>query len=359
MERNIADQLNKAFEAYRQVSIEKDNTEKQLQQVTEYYKRYTQKLQKQIEDQQQLISKLEAHLMSATKQPSGEMKCELVYRTQEDEILLPCNHLHDGPGALRKTQYRKENIETVMAAAPQLQDTSTVDYQDMLDVFEAIQGKIQQIRALTRKQKERLKRFHGGNDASNDQRFSMPIQCTDGTADQAERPFSLALSSAVDIPLPPTSLASRGASPEDRDLVDSLTKLSVKFPPSADSEYEFLTSAPETHIGLALARKRPPSSITTGLTEELPVEQPMPFVYPPSPSHSTPSSLSQEVVRGPQQPLWSPELCDTADTETETDVVQSSSPDKCAFCHAVVPQDQMNSHLYSHFSPKHEASNCQ
>lgn len=31
MERNIGDQLNKAFEAYRQVSIEKDNAQKELQ----------------------------------------------------------------------------------------------------------------------------------------------------------------------------------------------------------------------------------------------------------------------------------------------------------------------------------------
>lgn len=33
MERNIGDQLNKAFEAYRQVSIEKENAKKQLQQM--------------------------------------------------------------------------------------------------------------------------------------------------------------------------------------------------------------------------------------------------------------------------------------------------------------------------------------
>lgn len=33
MERNIGDQLNKAFEAYRQVSIEKDNAKKELQQM--------------------------------------------------------------------------------------------------------------------------------------------------------------------------------------------------------------------------------------------------------------------------------------------------------------------------------------
>uniref|UniRef100_A0A672IDH2 Uncharacterized protein n=1 Tax=Salarias fasciatus TaxID=181472 RepID=A0A672IDH2_SALFA len=70
MERNIGDQLNKAFEAYRQVSIEKDNVKKELQQMNEYYERYTQGLQKQIEDQQQLISELEAKL-SATRQQSG------------------------------------------------------------------------------------------------------------------------------------------------------------------------------------------------------------------------------------------------------------------------------------------------
>ncbi|XP_041807450.1 TRAF family member-associated NF-kappa-B activator [Chelmon rostratus] len=337
MERNIGDQLNKAFEAYRQVSIEKDNAKKELQQMTEYYERYTQKLQKQIEDQQQLISKLEAKL-SATRQPSGEMKCE------------PCNHLLDGAGAYRITQY-PENLGTV-AVAPNIPVNSSVDYQDMLEAFEAIQGKFRQIRSLTRRQKDHLKRFHRGNDTSNDQRFSMPIQCTDRTA-EAERPFSSALRSAVDV----TSLASRGASPEDGDLVDSLTKLSVKFPPSADSEYDFLNSAPERHIGLTVPTKRPLSTVPSQLMEEEPVELPMPFVYPTSPSHSTSSSLSQESVRGPQQPVWSPELSDVVDVGTELETPQSSSPDKCAFCNAVVPQDRMNSHLYLHFSPKNEADN--
>lgn len=337
MERNIGDQLNKAFEAYRQVSIEKDNAKKELQQMTEHYERYTQKLQKQIEDQQQLISKLEAKL-SATRQPSGEMKCE------------PCNHLHDGASAYRKMQY-PENVGTV---APNMPVNCSMDYQDMLDVFEAIQGKFRQIQSLTRRQKDHLKRFHGGSDTSNDQRFSMPIQCTD-RAEEADRPFSSALRSAVDIPLPPTSLASRGTSPEDRDLVDSLSKLSVKFPPPADSEYDFLISAPERHIGLTMPTKRPLGSVPTALSEEEPVELPMPFVYPPSPSHSTSSSLSQGSVRGPQQPLWSPEPGEAVDVGTEPATPQSSSPDKCAFCHAVVPQDRMNSHLYSHFSPKNEA----
>lgn len=127
----------------------------------------------------------------------------------------------------------------------------------------------------------------------------MPIQCTD-RAEEVERPFSTALRSAVDIPLPPSSLASCGASSEDRDLVDSLTKLSLKFPPSADSEYDFLNSTPERNLALTMPTKRPLARVPGPLTEEEPVELTVPFVYPTSPSHSS-SSLSQEMVRGPQQ----------------------------------------------------------
>ncbi|XP_028292801.1 TRAF family member-associated NF-kappa-B activator [Gouania willdenowi] len=349
MERNIGDQLNKAFEAYRQVSIEKDIAKKKLQQMTEYYEQYTQELQKQIEDQQQLISELEARL-SATGKPSGEMKCE------------PCNHLHEGGDTYQSAKY-PEKAGSV-AVASNLPANSRVEYQDMLEAFNAIHGKFRQIQSLTRRQKDQLKRFHGGKDKANDQRFSMPIQCTDHTA-EAEVPFSPALRSAVDVSPLPTSLASRGASQDDRDLVDSLTKLSVKFPPSADSEYDFLNSAPERHVqGLAVPVKRPLGSVFSPLPEEESVELPVPFVYPSSPSHSSSSLPSQESVRGPQQPLWSPELCEAVDVGTEQATPQSSStsstsstsiPDKCAFCNAVVPQARMNSHLYSHFSPKNEA----
>lgn len=52
------------------------------------------------------------------------------------------------------------------------------------------------------------------------------------------------------------------------------------------------------------------------------------------------------------QPLWRPELCEAVHVGTEVTAPQSGSPDKCAFCHAVVPQERMNSHLYSHFSHK-------
>ena len=42
MERNIGDQLNKAYDAYRQVSIEKDNAKRELQQmVTLWWEKFS------------------------------------------------------------------------------------------------------------------------------------------------------------------------------------------------------------------------------------------------------------------------------------------------------------------------------
>ncbi|XP_054643877.1 TRAF family member-associated NF-kappa-B activator isoform X2 [Dunckerocampus dactyliophorus] len=290
MERNIADQLNKAFEAYRQVSIEKDNAKKELQQITEHYQQYTQKLLKQIEDQQQLISQLKAQL-PATRTPAGEMKCEA------------CIHLVDGLSAHGKIPH-PDNTGTV-AVTPVMTVNSSVDYQDMLDALEAVQGTFRQIRCLSRRQKDHLKRFRGGIETANDQQFSMPIQCTDGTAEEDETAFSSALQSAVDNPLPPTSLTSRGAGPDDRDFVDSLTKLSVKFPPPADSEYDFLNSAPERHVGLTVPMRRPLCGASTVANEGEEEASELPttpcFTYPTFPSHATSSSLSQENIRGPQQ----------------------------------------------------------
>ncbi|XP_071211943.1 TRAF family member-associated NF-kappa-B activator-like isoform X2 [Salvelinus alpinus] len=369
MERNIGDQLNKAFEAYRQASIERDSAKRELQNTNEYYQRHTQKLQKQIEDQQQLISKLKDQLIAATKQPS-EVKGEAVPRKQEDETLSPSNHLFDNPSSsFRKIHYLKGNMETAMIVSPSPHTApvnSSFEKKYVFEAFQALQGKFQQIQTLTRKQKDHLKKFYKGNYMANVQQFSMPIQCTDVTAEQAERSFpsASALRPGVILQHPPTSLASRGASQEDRDLVDSLTRLSVKFPPSTDSEYEFLNSAPEKHFDLSMPRQRAAVSSIPAVIEESSMELAIPFLYPTSPSQPTsPStSLSHESVRGPLQPLWSPELCDAvaaaAQAVRATPQQQiNNSPDICAYCNAEVPQDHMKSHLYTHCQRESEASN--
>ncbi|XP_041927453.1 TRAF family member-associated NF-kappa-B activator isoform X1 [Alosa alosa] len=377
MEKNIADQLNKAFEAYRTASIERDNAKRELKQKTDYYERYTLKLQQQIEDQNQQISRLQAQLISATNHASGEIKCyETGHRKQEAEPLSPRPN-KSSSRSYRTNHFLGDDIRDCSGMhLHAVAGVSGSETENILEAFQEIQGKFQLIRTLTKKQKDHLKRIHRGNDSANEPQFSMPIQCTDVTAERAEASFSSSSSSSsssavvrasVDEPvsasslaagglavgpLAVSSLASRGANPEDGDSVDSLTKLSVKFPPQTDSEYDFLNSTPEKPVELPTG-----TGHRTGLlTSVLPtIEEPSkePFAYPSSlpPSSSIPSVTSEmlESVRGPQQALWSPELCDAAAVAAPPACAEPHQQENCAFCHASVPQDRMYSHLNSHF----------
>ena len=175
----------------------------------------------------------------------------------------------------------------------------------------------------------------------------MPIQCTDGTAEGGESPVPSGLQRGL-APQPPCAplapqpprgplapqpprgplapLDPRGAEPEDRDLDESLTKLSVKFPPSTDSEYEFLNSTPDrqgahlglshlglshlglSHLGLSPGKRPPICSIATALDEEMSGELSTQSSSPPSPSHPYPPivlpSLSLPVLS--LSPTFSP-----------------------------------------------------
>ncbi|KAJ8416986.1 hypothetical protein AAFF_G00328640 [Aldrovandia affinis] len=348
MERNIGDQLNKAFEAYRQASIEKDSAERELQQKTEYYEKYTQQLQQQIEDQNQLILNLKAQLSLTTKHTSGEGKCfEPILRKQEVETLSASDQDADTPCISQKRKQEKDCMEAAAMSTHMLPGAINMENKDVLVAFRELQGKFNLIQTLTKKQKVHLRNIYAGNNTANEQRFSMPIQCTDVTVEQAEGPFP---SSFRAEDLATASLASRGASPEDGDFVDSLTKLSVKFPPSTDSEYEFLNSAPEKFINAVLGNKgsaRDPSVLT--VAEQLAVRFPHPL---PAPTGSPSSPLNLDSIRGPQKPVWSPEFCEASMSAAGADPQQSTSPKNCAFCDDLVPQDDMYSHLNSHFQNK-------
>ncbi len=127
------------------------------------------------------------------------------------------------------------------------------------------------------------------------EQFSMPIQCTEDTAEQTEAPFSSPLRSEVDDTSTSTSLASRGAGP-DGPSFDSLRGLSVKFPPSTDDEYDFLNSTPDKRVDLPLHGPDLEDHMHTMMEESYP------SYSAPSPSaHTSASSASHENVRGPQQ----------------------------------------------------------
>ncbi|XP_058248996.1 TRAF family member-associated NF-kappa-B activator isoform X2 [Hemibagrus wyckioides] len=334
MDRNIGDPLNKAYEAYRNISIENENAKKQLQEKTEQFQRYTQQLEKKIEDQEQEISQLKAQLNSI-KQASGEVKCcETAHRKQETERLSPNIQWPSNSSTSHRTNYILESLEFPPTRPNPVPGVSGMKIEDVLDTFQEIQGTFQRIQTLARRQKDHLKRIHKGNDAASEQQFSMPIQCTDDTSEQEEEPFSSSSRPQVDEDLTSGALASRGASPEDGDFMDD-----IKFPPPTDSEYEFLLSEPERSVPLTMPRKDLSEPISTVLEESYSSYS----VSTPA-SHLLPASASHEGVRGPQQPLWDPDLIPAIAPETS-----SMGSDHCTFCKATVPSNLMYSHLNSHF----------
>ncbi|XP_053483138.1 TRAF family member-associated NF-kappa-B activator isoform X1 [Ictalurus furcatus] len=341
MDRNIGDPLNKAYEAYRNISIENENAKRQLQEKTEQFHQYTQQLEKKIEDQEQEISALKAQLNSI-KRASGEVKCcETAHRKQETERLSPSIQWPSNSSTSHRTNYiLNESPDFTSVRAHPVPGVSGMKIEDVLDTLQEIQGTFQRIQTLARRQKDHLKRIHKGNDTASvsaEKQFSMPIQCTDDTVEQVEEPFSPPLRPEVDEGLTSGALASRGASPEDGDFMDD-----VKFPPPTDSEYEFLHSAPDRGLPIPVPRKDLSEPISTVLEESY-----SSFSVSTPASHLLPASASHEGVRGPQQPLWSPELIPAIASETS-----SMGSSHCTFCKATVPSDLMYSHLNSHFQDK-------
>uniref|UniRef100_A0A8C1E9A1 TRAF family member-associated NFKB activator n=1 Tax=Cyprinus carpio carpio TaxID=630221 RepID=A0A8C1E9A1_CYPCA len=346
MDRTISEQLNKAFEAYRNASIEKELARKELQHKTEQYQRHTQQLERQIEEQTKTISHLKAELSSLRKHAPGEV-CEPAYRKQEAETLSPSDHRPDNSSSSHRTNHFLINEPTEYSRMlPQtISAACEMKSENALDTWQEIQGTFQRIQTLTRRQKDHLKRIHKGNETANEQ-FSMPIQCTEDTAEQAEAPFSSPLRSEVVDPSTSTSLASRGAGP-DGPFFDSLRGLSVKFPPSTDDEYDFLNSTPDKRVDLPLHRPDLGDSMHTMREESYPS-----YSAPSSSAHTSASSASHENVRGPQQLFWTPDLPDLSAQAPGTDAQQMNSREKCAFCEDDVPPNHMYSHLNSHFKNK-------
>ncbi|NXP82071.1 TANK protein, partial [Tricholaema leucomelas] len=62
MDKNIGEQLNKAYEAYRQACMDRDHAVKELHQKTENYMQQIREQQEKIELQNSIIAKLKSQL---------------------------------------------------------------------------------------------------------------------------------------------------------------------------------------------------------------------------------------------------------------------------------------------------------
>ncbi|XP_071977998.1 TRAF family member-associated NF-kappa-B activator isoform X2 [Engystomops pustulosus] len=469
MDKNTGEQLNKAYEAYRQACMDRDRARKEMQQKSAVYEQQLHDKQKQIEELKNINLVLTTRLSACTRAggfgvppPSpkqensdgwkndsasleslqeqlkvnlqreklckdqldieklhvlkleGERdKLESVLASKNEEIqylkksLKEAREIKERPDqrAILSTEMRNPNIiPDPSAAAAGLSDNSRLGVER---IFSDLKEEFSRICKLTREQSSQLNTFLVKREIASDTRlqFSMPVQCTDEENEEAQilqKPKDKAVRSQFS-PITP-----RGVGPDD-DLsvsVESLSNLSVKFPPSSD-ECEFLESAPGKPPLLPSALEQeaiPNKQFTEAILKNLSAARASPPYSPRSPRTAChldqhvelgpnyrgtmvpsdedsglflaagspvghcintfhipdtsdvdlPAQITERTVRGPQQPIWKPSSPhDNVLSRSEKWDQDSSSI--CEFCQAVFPpssalEGDFLRHLNTHFN---------
>ncbi|XP_015285124.1 PREDICTED: TRAF family member-associated NF-kappa-B activator isoform X2 [Gekko japonicus] len=465
MDRNIAEQLNKAYEAFRQACMDRDSAVKELKQKTDSYEKQIREQQEQIESLTRAVAKLKSQLtpLNASRVNTHDpvpVPDDNEIRRNGTLLNLDCDQLHEklklamqrekrlkeqleiGSIKLKQTEednnFKEKELESVIAVKEdeirflkkQLKEISkaqnctqvlryekeaksdkqassrqefppgpcatTVFERDELEtVFWGLKEEFHRIRTLARTQTDQLKIP-----------FSKPIQCTDEHADDLCNPW---VKKDINRDLVPhfPSITPRGMGPdEEENSVESLSKLSVKFPPT-DSDSTFLQSTPDTppvpcvvvpecllpdpqfdtelgdpavnfseatcHLfeecssvpftptvhNLLVASKTKPSTHTNVLLQS-PLDKAPGFKAPYLNNFGAFPSLeaNERTVDASQQPLWEPyhtqdnDLLMIASADSELD-----QPGICEFCQKVFPPSLTSNedflrHLNSHFDKK-------
>ncbi|XP_067405474.1 TRAF family member-associated NF-kappa-B activator isoform X2 [Emydura macquarii macquarii] len=317
MDKNIGEQLNKAYEAFRQACMDRDHAVKELQQKTENYMKQIHEQQEQIELQKNQITELKSQLAPVNANRGGAHGHVLVpedSETQRNDTFpnLTFDQLHEKLKlAMQREKLLKEQLETEsiklkqseeennqkenklvsiitnkeeeirflknrlkeisatqdyiqmpvceletkhMKIAPARQDLSsgipdilTVhEREDLEMIFQEMKEECHRISTLARKQTDQLNKLNIKREPVNEIQFSMPIQCTDKTDEQAEELFKPRVKRDINRGVSCiTSITPRGVGQdEDDNSVESLSKLNVKFPPT-DNDSAFLQSTPD------------------------------------------------------------------------------------------------------------------
>lgn len=474
MDKNTGEQLNRAYEAYRQACMDKDKARKELQQKTAFYEQQFHNQQKQIEDLKNRNSVLTARLSShvgaggfGVPPPSPKLenldnwksetasfeslqeelrvslqrekhfkeqldieklhvlklegerdKLESVLTSKIDEIqslkksLKEAREIKERPDQriILDTEMRTNIVPDPSAASPAPSENARLGVER---IFTDLKEEFSRICKLTREQSSQLNTFLMRKEiekTASDVRlqFSMPVQCTDEENEGAQilpKPKDKTVRSRF-APITP-----RGLGPDDElsISVESLSNLSVKFPPSSD-ESDFLESSPgkppilppaseqeanpnkqlpdTTLKNFNAARLSPPYSprspktachsdkhlelgtnyrgtiVPTDEDSSLFLAANSPagdckntFHIPDIPDVDKSTEITERTVRGPQQPIWMPSLPHNNDLSIPGSEKweRDSTTNICQFCQAVFPPSNALGgdflrHLNSHFN---------
>ncbi|KAL2302290.1 hypothetical protein Nmel_009713 [Mimus melanotis] len=309
MDKNIGEQLNKAYEAYRQACMDRDHAVKELQQKTEIYMQQIREQQEKIELQNSIIAKLKSQLaalnanrgnahpyilmhedietsnlpfsqlsekLNIAKQREKLLKEQLdgesmklkqledksnqkerkllsIISNQDDKIRKlesKLQELNEAQKGIQMPTYKREvKSKKVVPDKPELSlgiSGISPERENLETIFQDMKEECHRICKLAREQTDQLSIFKIKPEPETEIQFSMPIQCTDKTDEQAEELFKPRVIKDINRGASCiTSITPRGVGQdEDNNSVESLSKFNVKFPPT-DNDSAFLQSTQE------------------------------------------------------------------------------------------------------------------
>lgn len=251
MDKNIGQQLNKAYEAYRQACMDRDSAIRELQQKTETYEQKIREQQEQLSYQQTVIDKLKSQLLLMnSNQDNSHVYVPVLENTEARKNNLtfdqPSEKIKSGMPRDKESKVRRQDVSSPRKeissrsfGIPLFHERGSIE-----KTFWDLKEEFHRICILAKAQKDHLSKLNIPNTATETQ-CSVPIQCTDKT-DKQDALFKPQAKDDINRGAPCiTSVTPRGlGGDEEETSFESLSKFNVKFPPM-DSESTFLHSTPE------------------------------------------------------------------------------------------------------------------
>ncbi|NWS66600.1 TANK protein, partial [Crotophaga sulcirostris] len=311
MDKNIGEQLNRAYEAYRQACMDRDHAVKELQQKTENYMQQIREQQEQINLQKTIIAKLKSQLAALNANRGNAHPYILMHEDIETSNLSFSQLSEKLNVAKQREKVLKEQLESESMKLKQLEDKNNLKERNLMSIISSQDNEIRSLKSklrelneaqkgiqipmykrevkskkavpdkpelclgiagvppiperenletifqdmkeechricmLAREQTDQLSKLKIKPEPETEIQFSMPIQCTDKTDEQAEELFKPRVIKDINRGASCiTSITPRGVGQdEDNSSVESLSKFNVKFPPT-DNDSAFLQSTQE------------------------------------------------------------------------------------------------------------------
>ncbi|XP_049743256.1 TRAF family member-associated NF-kappa-B activator isoform X2 [Elephas maximus indicus] len=250
MDKNIGEQLNKAYEAFRQACMDRDSAVKELQQKTENYEQRIREQQEQLSLQQTIIDKLKSQLLLVNSSRDNSYGCVPVLEeseTRKNNVTLdqPHDKVKSGIPREKQSKVRRQDVSSRKENSPKSLGIPLFHERDYIEkTFWDLKEEFHRICMLAKAQKEHLSKLNVPDTATETQ-CSVPVQCTDKT-DKQEALFQPQAKDDINRDAPcTTSVTPRGLGQDEEDTsFESLSKFNVRFPPM-DSDSTFLHSTPE------------------------------------------------------------------------------------------------------------------